>query len=282
MILLTGATGRIGTALVSQLQARRMPFRALAHTPASYERLSARNVEAVLDNLTSGENLATAFEGVERLFLLTPSSPSLPDTERRLVDAASAAGVHHIVKLSVLAADADVALVQPHFASEQYIRQSGIGATFLRPNAFMQNLAIEAAAIKQHGALFNSVGDGPVSFIHTDDIAAVAAAVLSDERHIGQTYDLTGPEALTYAEVSAKLSELLGRPVGYVALDDDANRELLQSVGMPPWYANALTELYRFYREGKAQVVNDLVGQLTGRPARSFDTYLNEQRALFA
>lgn len=283
MILVTGATGKVGSALVEQLQAQQIPFRALAHTSASYDRLNKQQVHAVLVPEPNSTNVAAAFDDVDKLFLLTPSSPNQAATERTFVDAARYANVQHVVKLSVLGADAAaISLAQFHHESEQYIQQSGIGYTFLRPNSFMQNVGtIDAPLIKEHSAIFNSAGEGKVSFIDARDIAAVAIAAFSDERHNGQAYDLTGPEALTYSEVTQKLTALLDRSINYVALSDDDYRAALLAAGLPDWYANGLTELYQSYRAGEGAAVTNLVEQLTGRPARTFDAYLADHRALF-
>lgn len=283
MILITGATGQVGSALVARLQAQRQPFRALAHTPASYARLSAQQVGAVLADDTQPATLATAFDDIDRLFLLTPGGIDQTATERRLVDAALQAGVRQIVKLSVFGAgEPSVSMLQTHYDIEQYIQQAGVAYTFLRPNLFMQNLGNQdAAQIKQRHAITNSVGDGMVSFIDTRDIAAVAAAALLDDQHAGQTYVLTGPEALSYATVAGKLTRLLGIPVQYVPLSDDAYRAVLLSVGLPAGRADSLAALYRFYRAGNAATVTDVVERITGQPARTLDQYLADHQTLF-
>lgn len=284
MILVTGATGKIGTALVAQLQAQHIPFRALAHTAASHKLLTDQHVESVLVPDQQGATLLAAFERIDRLFLLTPSSSDQLLVERRLVDAAQEAGIKQIVKLSVFGVeDQSVSIFHSHRESEHYIRQSGVSYTFLRPNLFMQNLGTtDAALIKQQNAIFNSAGSGVVSFIDTRDIAAVALAVLQDERHRNQTYDLTGQEAISYGDVARKLTNLLDRSIGYIALDDDAYHAALVSAGLPDWYADGLTELYAFYRAGKGAAVTDLVERITGTPARTIDTYLADYRTVFA
>lgn len=284
MILVTGATGKIGTALVAQLQAQQLPFRALAHTTTSYERLKKQQVDTVLMPDQYDAELAAAFVDIDHFFLLTPGGPDQAAIERRFVDTARQAGVRQIVKLSVFGVeDSAVSLFEPHRQSEQYIQQSGLDYTFLRPNLFMQNLGItDAALIQQQSAIFNSAGDGVISFIDTHDIAAVALAVLRDDHHSGQAYNLTGREALSYGAVADKLTALLGRPVRYVALSDAAYRNALVSAGLPNWYADGLAELYQFYRAGKAAAVTDLVEQLTAKPARTIEDYLADHRALFA
>src|SRR5579859_61861 len=285
MILLIGATGQaqVGAALVAQLQARKLPFRVLAHTPASFDRLTKEGIEAILADDTHPGQLAAAFQDIDRFFLLTPGSPDQPTLERRLVDAARQAGVRHVVKLSVLGAgDPDVSLLRSHSASEQLIRQSGLDYTFLRPNAFLQNLGTrEVARIKQYSSFANANGDGVVSLIDTRDIAAVAATALSSDRSIGQTYELTGPEALSYTQIARTFTALLGRPITDLALSDDAYQSALLSAGLPAWRAEGLSALSRFYRAGKGAVVTDAVEQITGQPARTLDTYLADHHALF-
>lgn len=212
------------TALVAQLQAQRIPFRALAHSAPSHTRLVDQQVESVFVPDHQGAPLLAAFADVDRLFLLTPSSTDQALVERRFVDVAREVGVKQIVKLSVFGAeDRSVSIFQPHRESEHSIRQTGIGYSFLRPNLFMQNLGTtDATLIKQQNTIFNSAADGVVSFIDTHDIAAVAVAVLQNEQHLGQTYDLTGKEAISYDDVAQKLTTLLGRRIAYVALDDAA------------------------------------------------------------
>ena len=283
MILVTGATGKIGSALVEQLQAQGTPFRALVSSDASYERLTAQGIETVQADVQDAD-LTPAFAGIDCLFLLTPSRPDQADIERRMVDAARQAGVRHVVKQSALGADdPDVSLFSAHLEVEGYIRASGLSYTFLRPNLFMQNLgAVDAPLVKQQHAIFNSAGDGKVSFIDARDIAAVALAALQDDQHSGQTFELTGPEALSYGDAADKLTALLRHRVNYVPLDDDAYRGALESAGLSAWYAGGLSDLYRFYREGKAAIVTDTVEQVTGRVARMLDAYLTKHRAVFA
>lgn len=284
MILVTGATGKVGSALVQQLQAAGLPFRALAHSAASLERLRARRIDAAPVDATRPEELVDALRGARRLFLLTPSGPEQAASEARYVDAARRADVGHIVKLSTYRAeDPSIAFFQHHRASEQYIRASGVPYTFLRPNMFMQHLgAADAPMIRGQSAIINSAGEGQVSFVDVADIAAVAVAALRDDSHQGQVHVLTGRERLTYGEVAARLGALLGREVRYVALADDAYAAALRAAGLSDWYAEGLPELNRYFRDGKGGEITNTVERITGRPARTIDDYLAESRETFA
>lgn len=283
MIMITGATGKVGTELTAQLQAQQIPFRALAHTGASFDRLQQQHIETFLVGDPYSAELAAAFEGIDSLFLLLPTSPDQAAIERRFTELARHASVRHIVKLSVLGADdPEVALFRPHRESERFIERSGVAFTFLRPNAFMQNIGTaDLPTITQRSFFANSAGDGAVSLIDTRDIAAVALAALSDTRHHGQTYELTGPQSLSYTQAAEKLTNLLNRPIHYVALSDAAYCDALVAAGLPDWYADGLAAIYRFYRSGRGSAVTDLVEQITGRPARTLDAYLADHRALF-
>jgi uncharacterized protein YbjT (DUF2867 family) len=180
------------------------------------------------------------------------------------------------------AGEPSLSLFQPHVDVEQYIQRAGVAYTFLRPNIFMQNLGNhEAAQIKQHHTLANPIGDGLLSFIDTRDIAAVAAAALISDQHAGQTYVLTGPEALSYADVARKLTRLLGTPVQYVALSDESHQAALVANGVPEGRAAGLAALYGFYRAGNAAAVTDTVERVTGRPARTLDQYFADHKSLF-
>ena len=285
MILITGATGQVGKELVKGLLEHKVPFRAVAHSQSSAESLKAQGIETVRADLSQPKELQTALAGVERVFLLTPSSLVQAQIENGIIDAARQAGVQHVVKLSVLDADTDdprQTLFKAHAQVEDYLKSSGLAYTILRPNAFMQNFdRVNASTIKGQGAIYVSAGDGQISFVDTRDIAAVALAALTSSEHAGKTYDLTGPQSLAYHEVAQKFTAHLGKPVQYVPLDDEAMRQGMLGGGVPAWYADGLVELYRFYREGKGATVADGVSRATGQPARTLDAYITNHLGLF-
>ncbi len=283
MILIIGATGKVGTHLVTQLQAQQRPFRALAHSAASSERLVAQGVDTWRVDTLQQADMEAAFAGIDQVFLLTPSAPDQASVEHTYIDSARSVGVQQIVKLSVFGVDAPtVSLFRPHREVEQYLRQTDIGYTILRPSLFMQNLVTtDAATVQRDDAIYNGAGDGAINFIDTADIAAVALAVLGEPRHMGKTYELTGPTARTYLDVAMELSEHLNRSITYVPLDDDAFLAALHTAGLPAWYATALVDLYRFYREGNSERVTTTVEQITGQSARTIEHYLAENIAAF-
>jgi len=284
MILVTGATGKVGTELIKELRTRGAAFRALAHSDTSAEQLNAQGINIVRGDFAQPEQLQSALQGIERLFLLTPSSPAQTEWEGALATAAQAAGVQHIVKLSVLAAERapEVTLLRWHGESEERIKASGVPYTFLRPNSFMQNIVpLYAQSIAHQSALFVPAADAHISHIDTRDIAAVAATVLTESGYFNQAYDLTGSESLSYAHIADKFSTLLDKPVQYVPVSDEDARQAMLAGGIPPWYVENLLELFRFYREGQAANVSDAIQQLTGRAPRTLDAYLAENKQAF-
>jgi uncharacterized protein YbjT (DUF2867 family) len=220
---------------------------------------------------------------VERLFLLIPSSAEVESQQRTFVDAAKRSGVKHIVKLSQFAADEHVPgrFQRYHAAVERYIRDSGIAFTFLRPNLFMQGLLNFRSVIASEAAFYLSAGDSRVSIVDVRDIASVAVHALCEPGHEGKTYDITGPEALTHAEMAERLSETLGRHIKFIDIPADAMRQALLGFNMPAWQVEGLIEDYEHYRRGEAAEVTTTVHDITGNDPRTFLQFAQDYAAAF-
>ncbi len=284
-ILVTGATGNIGGELVKQLVAHNVPFRAMVRKPEDVEALSGKaGIEAVVGDFDDEQSVSKALSGVERAFLLTPSSERAETQQKTFVDLASRAGVGHIVKQSQWAADAasPVRFLRYHAAVEEKIRASGIAYTFLRPNLFTQGLLGFRDTIIGQDKFFAAIGEAEISAVDTRDIAAVAAASLTEEGHAGKVYNLTGPEALSHAEMAEKLSAALGRPIHFVDIPPDALQNMLLQVGFPDWQAEGLVEDYAHYARGEAAVVTDDIEETTGKAPRTFDAFAHDYVSKFA
>jgi uncharacterized protein YbjT (DUF2867 family) len=282
-ILVTGATGNVGSALVAELTARGAAVRALVRDRTRALQLASPNVELVEGDFNQPSTFAPALSGITRLFLLVPSSADVEAQQRSLVDAARRGGVRHVVKLSQFAADerAQGRFQRYHAAIERHIRESGLDYTFLRPNLFMQGLLLLRATIAEQGAFYVSAGDARVSMIDVRDIAAVAARALTEPGHAGRTYDLTGPEALTHADVADRLSRATGRQIQYVDIPPEAMRSALLEFGMSPWQADGLVEDYDHYRRGEAATVTTTVRDVTGAEPRTFWHFAQEYAPAF-
>lgn len=200
----------------------------------------------------------------------------------RFADIAQEAGVDRLVLLSQYAANLDspVRFLRWHAQVEAYVRQLGIGHTILRPNLYMQALLGFAGTIAQ-GWFAAPIGDAAVSAIDTRDIAAAAAAVLTDPGTAGRTYTLTGPRAVTHAEIAQALSEATGRTITFQDVPAEQFAEALTGV-LPPWQLEGLVEDYAHYARGEAGEVHTSVADLTGRPARDITEFAADHAELFA
>lgn len=285
-ILITGATGNIGTTLAKQLSAQGIPFRAMVRTTDDQARAlhALPGAEAVIGDFNNPDSVARALQGIEKAFLLTNSSEQAEKLQSDFVDVARHAGVQHIVKLSQLhaAPQSPVRFLRYHAAVEQKIRESGIDYTFLRPNLFMQGLLGFRDPIIQQGKFFATAGEAPISLVDIRDIAEIAAIALSTPGHAGKIYDITGPESLTHRELATKLSIVLGRTISYVNVLPDQLLQALLQVGFPLWQAEGLIEDYAHYARGEAAAISPAVQQLTGHAPRSFDHFIQEYAAMFA
>lgn len=283
-ILITGATGNVGAEVVKQLIERGVPFRAMVRHPKDVEALAQHEgVETVIGDFNDEQSVADTLAGIERAFLLTPSSERAETQQTTFVELAAQAGVKHIVKQSQWAADAasPVRFLRYHAAVEQKIQDAGLAYTFLRPNLFMQGLLGFRDTIVQQDKFFAAVGEAKVSVVDTRDIAAVAAAALIEEGHTGKIYNLTGPEALSHQEIAQKLSDALGRSVQFIDVPPEAMHDTLLQVGFPTWQAEGLIEDYAHYARGEAAVITDDSKEATGQTPRSFAAFASDYTAAF-
>lgn len=283
MILVTGATGNVGSELTARLCAGGTPTRALVRTPEAADLLRGYDCEIAVGDFADAAALDRALEGVAALYLLTPASERQVDQERAVIDAAVRAGGVRVVKHAVLGYDGGIGRFgDNHAHSIEALRASGLPHSVLAPNSFMQNLLTSAAPVQEQSILPVAGGDAAVSHVDARDVAAVAAHVLTTEGHEGATYEITGPEALTYAEVAGQLSELLGREIRYLDVPPEQAQQGMLAAGLPGWSAGAIDELTAAYREGKGAKVTGEVEKATGAPARPLRDFLAHHHAAFA
>jgi uncharacterized protein YbjT (DUF2867 family) len=271
MILVTGATGNVGRELTSQLDRRGVRFRVLLRDPTRDARVPA-SAERALGDLSEPRTLAPAFEGVDRVFLLTPGIGTEHVTFA--VDAARAAGVRHVVHLSSfnVLGDPMPAMGRWHHEREEVVRASHIPATFLRPGGFMTNALEWATTIREGGYVLDPLGPGRYAPIDPGDIAAVAALALTEgARHRGNEYTLTGDEALTVAEQVRIIAETIGRQleVRTATTPEEALRSRYPR-GAPQALADALLDGLTRSRADTVGLRTDTVERLLGRRPRSF------------
>jgi uncharacterized protein YbjT (DUF2867 family) len=282
VILVIGGRSKIGSTLIEELAGRGQQVRALVRAGEATPGVPAA-AETVTGDLADEGSLVTAMAGIEKVFLLSSPHPDAVSWHRNAIDAARRTEVQLLVRSSIIGADREspAEFVSAHTTTDRYLEDSGLPFAIVRPNLFLQNVPESTVpSIDTSGVFYANAGDARISMADTRDVAAVAAVVLTEPGHTGAHYDVTGPEALSYTDVAAKLTAAMGRPISYVAAPDDAVRQGLLSAGLNEWFANALVGLYQDYRrsgtDGYAAQVTDTVERLTGRPARSLDDLLRE------
>ena len=284
MILVTGATGQHGRALLRLLSQRGIAARALARDPARAAAIAALpRVEIVQGDMARPETLAPALRGIDRAILISSATPDMLEVQSNFIDAARSAGVKHVVKLSGIAPNLDSSFrfARMHGEIEKRLEASGMAWTHLRPGEFMTVYFRQVPNIMAKGALLLPMEDARIASIDIGDIAEVAAAALTGPGHEGKTYPLTGPEALTMAEVAERLSAATGKTIRYVDVPPEEAKRAQLAAGMPPYLADALGELFAERRRGKESVVWPTVAELTGRPATRFDEFARRHVAVF-
>jgi uncharacterized protein YbjT (DUF2867 family) len=283
MILITGATGRVGSATLQQLSGRSVPVRALIRTPEKATSVTGPGVETAVGDLAKPRSLEAALQGVTAALLVSPLDPQQVELQGNFIDAARRAGQPHIVKVSGLgtALDSPVRSGRWHAQIEKHLEDSGLPFTHLRPLFFMQNVLRFAPTIRSNGEFVGALRQGEVAMIDAHDIAAVAAAVLTISGHARQAYVLTGPEALSYQEVAERLSKMLNRPVAYKDVPLEVMRQRLRAAGMPEWQVEVQLDFSAALAAGHASTVTNTVEAVTGKPPRRFEQFIREHVALF-
>jgi uncharacterized protein YbjT (DUF2867 family) len=282
MILVIGGRSKIGSALIASLLGKGESVCALVRDDAEREGLPA-GVETTRGDLADLASLAAAMNGAEKVFLLSSPHRDAVAWHRNAIDAAGEAGVGLLVRSSIIGAgeESQAEFINAHVVSDRYLEQSGLAYAILRPNLFLQNIPESTIpTIDASGNFYVDAGQARISMVDTRDAAAVAATVLTEPGHAGAHYDVTGPDALSYKDVAAKLSSALGREISYVDAPDDAVRDALLGFGLDEWFVGALIGLYQDYRRsgahGYAAQVSDTVERITGAAARSLDGLLSE------
>jgi uncharacterized protein YbjT (DUF2867 family) len=282
LILVTGATGNTGSALLRLLEGRTPNVRAMVRKPDTSARRDS-SATFVAGDFDDPRSLEAALDGVTRAYLVTPSSRDAEAQQLRFVELAAAAGVTHLVKLSQLAADeaSPVRFLRYHAAVERRIRELGIGFTFLRPNLYFQGLLAFQPMIAKEGRFVAPIGDARVSAVDVRDIAAVAAVVLTQSGHEGKTYTITGPSAVTHAEMAKAIGEAVGRDVAFVDVPPEAFAGALTAAGVPPWQVEGLLEDYAHYARGEAAAIHSAVRDVTGVEPRDITTFARDYARAF-
>jgi len=278
--LITGATGDVGARVVSHLLQRGDRPRVFVRNAEKAHALFGDRVQIFAGDLAQPASLHSALEGVDALFLVN-SGPQIPVQDELAAKAAKAAGVRHLVKLSSMDVQHGLAIGAWHELGEAAIRASGISFTFVQPTGFMSNLLAWAKPIKAEGIVRASTGEGRRAFIHSEDIAAVATAALTTHEYDGQSLPITGPEAVTFAQATARIASAIGKELTFQPISDEEARQRYSAVSGSVAETEAHVSLWRAIREGRLAAVTDNVERILGRKPISLRQWAMENAAAF-
>ncbi|MEU5054809.1 MULTISPECIES: NAD(P)H-binding protein [unclassified Streptomyces] len=283
MILITGATGTIGSEVTRLLAVRGVPHRALTRDPARAAFGPA--TEVVRGDLDDPGTLDAAVAGATAVFMVTlPGSGSGPGVQdKALLDAAVAAGVRRVVKLSAIGTGEPGAggFGMWHVPGEEALRASGLEWTVLRPTTFASNFLWSAPEIRAGRPVPNQFGDGAQGVIDPRDIAEAAVEALLADGHNGRVHTLTGPELLTVPDQAAAVAAAAGRPVETVELPLESAREYVLAAGIAEESVDSVLEGFAYVRAGRNAIVTDDVERILGRPPRTFAMWAEEHKEAF-
>ena len=288
MILVTGATGRPGSEVVREFARRGEPIRALVRTPAKAAMFDdLPTVEIVEGDMLWPHTLGEAFDGVDRVLMISNAGPQMLETQCTFIDAATAAGIAHIVKFSGKESTDgfDTTMfrsARSHDQIERYLVASGAAWTLLKPSQFMQVYFEEVPTIVAHGEIRLPLGDTTLAPVDLQDVAKVAHAVLTTSGHAGETYVMTGPEALTMAQVAERISEAVEATVRYVDVDPEDKRREWLAAGYPPERANAFLQLFEERHRRRQSSVNLRTHELFGIEPTTFRDFAIRNADVFS
>ena len=292
-ILVTGATGTVGSEVVKQLAAisssSGYSVRAAVHSKNKsnqLKQLESQGVEIVDLDYTKQETVAHALDNVDKVFLQTLPTPNVADICSNIINEAKKNGVKYVVKLSAMGADSEPrsTVLRLHGEEEKIIEDSGIPYTFLRPPAYMQNFVTQFGhTIKTQNAFYVPAGDAKMSFIDSRDIVAITVKILtkntpgsSRQHYENKAYDITGPDALSYGQAADILSSEVGKKISYVNITEEDSRKGMKQIGIGDWFIDIMMELFRIIRAGYGSETTTVVEDITGRKPIPFAQFAKD------
>lgn len=287
-LFVSGSSGHVGSAVLRELMLQARPdagieiiagVSGLGHTSEP-----PTGVHWRLCPYGDRDQMLRALEGVDAAFMMIPFGGQMQGWGRQFVDCARHQGVRFIVRLSGLAAspDSGSAMGRLQGQVDEVLRQSGIDYCILRCNSFMQNFRGMYRPMIQRGTLALAHGEACISFIDTDDIGSVAASILLNPRgHSSATLDLHGPQALSNEEVIRCISGITGRDLRYVPITEEKSARGYRRAKLPDWEVEVFLSLDKYLRDGHGQGSGQLLEQLLGRSAGSFESFARRHKALW-
>jgi NAD(P)H dehydrogenase (quinone) len=277
-IIVTGATGTIGSHAVGLLAQRGVQVTAVVRDRSKAAQLQAAGVRLAAATFEDPASLRAAFAGANTVVSITPANAHGLEQALASIAAAKAAGVRRLVRVSALKAgpDGPTDNTRQHGQTEAALRASGLAYVILRPQAFFQNLLASLGSIASEGKLYFGSGRGRMGMIDTRDIAECVVEAASNPRFDGETLELTGPASIDYETVASAISQALERPVSYVSVPPEAAGEAARAHGADAWTAGIIRDYCRAYATGWGDFTTQEVERITGHAPRSIDRFARE------
>jgi uncharacterized protein YbjT (DUF2867 family) len=282
-VIVLGATGTIGTAVIKNLQNKNVEVFAGVQSEKDFEKVSQFGATPIIVNFTDQESLNQALKGKDRVFLVTPLMQNPEAVTQMVINAAKQNGLKHLVRSTASGADSNGQIQMARWAgaSEDLIKASGLNYTIVRPYSFLQNfINFHSQTIKQYNGFYLPTGEAKLSMLDINDLGEVVALALTSDEHFGKTYELSG---LTYTnEILAEtLSQVLGRKVSYIDIPEEKAKESMLSNHMPEWMVNAMMELNYITKQGWTASYSDDYKKLTGKEYTSAETFFTVHKKSF-
>jgi uncharacterized protein YbjT (DUF2867 family) len=282
MILVTGATGNLGSKVARNLTDRGVAIRSFVRDAAKAAHILGAGADIVEGDFSDPGSIRRGLDGIDVVFLSCGGSPERAELEANVIDACAQAGVRKLVKASAHGAEprSPCAFLETHGRSEVHLKESGVPYVMLRSTFYMTELLQGIDELKGSGMLFIPAGEAKIAMIDPNDVAAVAAAVLTEDGHEGKSYLLSGPESVTFGDVAEQLSAVIGKPIQYVPVPDEGARAAMLEAGLDEWTTDNLIALFGLLRSGLADAVTDDVHGVSGRQPRSLAEFMKANASI--
>jgi uncharacterized protein YbjT (DUF2867 family) len=282
-VIILGATGNIGTAVIKNLQNKNIEVFAGVQSEKDFEKVSQFGATPIIVNFTDQESLNEALKEKDRVFLVTSLMQNPEAVTQMVINASKQNGVKHLVRSTASGADSkgQIQMARWAGASEDLIKASGLNYTILRPYSFLQNfINFHSQTIKQYNGFYLPTGDAKLSMLDINDLGEVAAIALTSEDHYGKTYELSGQ---TYSNeiLADTLSKVLDKKITYIDVPEEKAKESMLSNQMPEWMVNAMMELNYITKQGWTAGYSDDYKNLTGKEYTSAETFFANNKQAF-
>ncbi|MFN9800225.1 MAG: SDR family oxidoreductase [Bacteroidota bacterium] len=282
-IMVLGATGNIGTAVLKGLQGKNALVYAGIRSDVDSGKVNTYGAQPVRVDFTQPESLQDALKGMHRVFLVTPLMENPEVITRLVIDAARQNGLKHIVRRTATGADSEghIRMARWAGASEDLIKSSGMNYTILRPYQFLQNfINFHSHSIRNYAGFYVPNGQARMSVLDVRDLGEIAAIALTSDDHFGKVYELSGL-SYTNDELAEALSTVLEKKISYVDVSEDKARESMLANQMPEWMVDAMMELNGIIKQGWTNMYSDDYRSITGKEYTSAQTFFEENKLAF-